>query len=160
MEPAAENIPLGELRLLDETKGETIGTLFENTVNLKDLWCATRFFVDPSNEALIKKYRLENGLCRYRPPYQKNREKFPFYKAKYMTAFLYDRTPQAVNPEYGVRLILDLINERKLKVAKGVTMFTKILRECHVGHRKRIAVVRPSGRDTWAAKIFLWKQLR
>jgi hypothetical protein len=126
VEPDAENVPFGELRLLDEVKGESIDELYDNTVSIKDIWCVTRFYVDGSNEDLKDRFTLADGLCRYRPPYKKIKEKYPYFKNRHITAFL-DDAPQVGNLEYGVRLIIDWFKGRKLKVAKEIKSFTKVL---------------------------------
>jgi hypothetical protein len=126
LEPDSENVPFGELHFLDEAKGETTDQLFTNVVNLKDLYCASRFYVDGSNEALKDKFQFGNGLCRYHPPFSKIKEMFPHFKAKHITAFL-DDAPQANNPEYGLRLIIDFISSRKLKFSNHIEHFTKLL---------------------------------
>lgn len=124
--PDSERVGIGELRLLDEARGESIEQLFEQTVNLKDLYCVTRFYIDDSNEDLTNQFKRKNGLCRYRPPHNKNKEKFPYYKRNHITAFLHE-APQANNPEYGLRLIMDWLNCGTLKVAKNIKLFKGVL---------------------------------
>ena len=51
---------------------------------------------------------------------------FPYYKAKHITAFI-DDAPQANNPEYGLRLIIDFIKSGKLKFYKHIEFFNKLL---------------------------------
>lgn len=100
--------------------------MFTNVVNLKDLYCATRVYVDGSNEALKEKFGLDNGLCRYHPPFSKIKEKFPYFKNQHIKAFL-DDAPQVNNPEYGLRLIIDFINSRKLNFSRHIELFNKLL---------------------------------
>ena len=45
LEPERENVEWGQIILLDQATGRTIDQLLQNTIALKDLFCATRFYV-------------------------------------------------------------------------------------------------------------------
>ncbi|HUV58819.1 MAG TPA: hypothetical protein VMW09_01750 [Desulfatiglandales bacterium] len=116
--PNKENVGLGQLVLLDKGEEKTIDGLLRETINLKDHYCAKRFYVDERNEGWMETFKRADGLTRYEKEHD-DKKFFPYFKGEWLLAFITE-APQADNPEFGLQIVSDWLNDKKLLVEKGV----------------------------------------
>ena len=120
IEPDKENEPLGTLFLLDYASSKTTDGLLKLCIDLKDLYCVSRYFLDEANEAFMRMFIKAEGLGHYSSD-EDFKNRFPYFKETWLVARL-EQAPQADNPEYGLQLIYDWLHgeKRRLVLEQGV----------------------------------------